>query len=145
MGCTCRRWSVIIPRARIRRGINTSERARQHCRINGKDCLFNRVTGSSASTDLNWNSIVYRARPCLRRHRRNCRFVDWDKDSATFHASNVVWWLVWICNEYQHADFLPLPLFPTLFRRMTGEVSNRVVKGEETRTSFAESLDVCRR
>lgn len=71
-------------RERARRGVNTSESAQHHCRINGKDCLFNRVTGSSASTDLNWNSIVYRARPCLRRHRRNCRLVDRDKDSTTF-------------------------------------------------------------
>lgn len=46
-GCTC------PVRREPDAGVNTSESARQYCRINGKDCLFNRVTGSSASTDLN--------------------------------------------------------------------------------------------
>lgn len=54
--CVSRRQRDVISPARAREPdaeVNTSESARRHCRINGKDCLFNRVTGSSASTDLN--------------------------------------------------------------------------------------------
>lgn len=52
--CVLSRRDVIpLARARSLRGVNTSESAQHYCRINGKDCLFNRVTGSSASTDLN--------------------------------------------------------------------------------------------